>query len=117
LERSRTQSGSGNWFIFYNPLSLFEQVRAQAPEPVQRTPCHIPIEDVNLSEDDYYSYTLREKAKTRKETMMTGMMIPQTLWSAGALLCVNTSGKASSQILHLLLGDDSSPLGDNAAGR
>jgi hypothetical protein len=31
--------------------------------------------------------------------------------------CVNTSGKASAQILHLPLGDDSSPLGDNAAGR
>jgi hypothetical protein len=29
----------------------------------------------------------------------------------------NTSGKASVQILHLPLGDDSSPLGDNAAGR
>jgi hypothetical protein len=30
---------------------------------------------------------------------------------------VNTSGKASAQILHLPLGDDSSPSGDNAAGR
>jgi hypothetical protein len=29
----------------------------------------------------------------------------------------NTSGKASAQILHLPLGDDSSPSGDNAAGR
>jgi hypothetical protein len=31
--------------------------------------------------------------------------------------CVNTSGKASAQILHLPLGDDSSPSGDNAVGR
>jgi hypothetical protein len=31
--------------------------------------------------------------------------------------CVNTSGKASVQILHLPLGDDSSPSGDNAVGR
>jgi hypothetical protein len=31
--------------------------------------------------------------------------------------CVNTSGKASAQILHPPLGDDSSPLGDNAVGR
>jgi hypothetical protein len=31
--------------------------------------------------------------------------------------CVNTSGKAGAQILHLLLGDDSSPSGDNAVGR
>jgi hypothetical protein len=31
--------------------------------------------------------------------------------------CVNTSGKAGAQILHLPLGDDSSPLGDNAVGR
>jgi hypothetical protein len=31
--------------------------------------------------------------------------------------CANTSGKASAQILHLPLGDDSSPSGDNAAGR
>jgi hypothetical protein len=31
--------------------------------------------------------------------------------------CVNTSGKASAQILHPYLGDDSSPSGDNAAGR
>jgi hypothetical protein len=31
--------------------------------------------------------------------------------------CVNTSGKASAQILHPPLGDDSSPSGDNAAGR
>jgi hypothetical protein len=30
---------------------------------------------------------------------------------------VNTSGKAGAQILHLPLGDDSSPLGDNAVGR
>jgi hypothetical protein len=30
--------------------------------------------------------------------------------------CVNTSGKAT-QILHLPLGDDSSPSGDNAVGR
>jgi hypothetical protein len=31
--------------------------------------------------------------------------------------CVNTSGKASAQILHLPLGYDSSPSGDNAVGR
>jgi hypothetical protein len=31
--------------------------------------------------------------------------------------CVNTSGKAGAQILHLPLGDDSSPSGDNAVGR
>jgi hypothetical protein len=31
--------------------------------------------------------------------------------------CVNTSGKASAQILHLPLGDDSSPSGDSAVGR
>jgi hypothetical protein len=31
--------------------------------------------------------------------------------------CVNTSSKAGAQILHLPLGDDSSPLGDNAEGR
>jgi hypothetical protein len=31
--------------------------------------------------------------------------------------CVNTSGEASAQILHLPLGDDPSPSGDNAAGR
>jgi hypothetical protein len=31
--------------------------------------------------------------------------------------CANTSGKAGTQILHLLLGDDSSPSGDNAVGR
>jgi hypothetical protein len=31
--------------------------------------------------------------------------------------CVNTSGKAGAQILHLSLGDDSSPLGDYAVGR
>jgi hypothetical protein len=31
--------------------------------------------------------------------------------------CVNTSGKASTQILHLPLGDDSSPSGDNTLGR
>jgi hypothetical protein len=31
--------------------------------------------------------------------------------------CVNTSGKAGAQILHPPLGDDSSPLGDNAVGR
>jgi hypothetical protein len=31
--------------------------------------------------------------------------------------CVNTSGKASAQILHLPLGDDSSRSGDNAVGR
>jgi hypothetical protein len=31
--------------------------------------------------------------------------------------CVNTSGKAIAQILHPPLGDDSSPSGDNAAGR
>jgi hypothetical protein len=30
---------------------------------------------------------------------------------------VNTSGKASAQILHLPLGDESSPLGDSAVGR
>jgi hypothetical protein len=30
---------------------------------------------------------------------------------------VNTSGKASAQILHLPLGDDSSPSEDNAVGR
>jgi hypothetical protein len=30
---------------------------------------------------------------------------------------VNTSGKASAQIIHLPLGDDSSPSGDNAVGR
>jgi hypothetical protein len=30
---------------------------------------------------------------------------------------VNTSGKAGAQILHLPLGDDSSPSGDNAEGR
>jgi hypothetical protein len=30
--------------------------------------------------------------------------------------CVNTSGKAGAQILYLLLGDDSSPSGDNAVG-
>jgi hypothetical protein len=30
---------------------------------------------------------------------------------------VNTSGKAGAQIPHLPLGDDSSPLGDNAVGR
>jgi hypothetical protein len=32
------------------------------------------------------------------------------------MVCVNTSGKASAQILHLPLGDDSSPSGDNAVG-
>jgi hypothetical protein len=31
--------------------------------------------------------------------------------------CVNTSGKASAQILHPPLGDDSSPSGDNVVGR
>jgi hypothetical protein len=31
--------------------------------------------------------------------------------------CVNTSGKAGAQILHLPLGDDSSPSGDSAVGR
>jgi hypothetical protein len=31
--------------------------------------------------------------------------------------CVNTSGNAGSQILHLPLGDDSSPLGDSAVSR
>jgi hypothetical protein len=31
--------------------------------------------------------------------------------------CVNTSGKAGAKILHLPLGDDLSPSGDNAAGR
>jgi hypothetical protein len=31
--------------------------------------------------------------------------------------CVNTSGKASAQIIHPPLGDDSSPSGDNAVGR
>jgi hypothetical protein len=31
--------------------------------------------------------------------------------------CVNTSGKVGVQILHLPLGDDSSPSGDNAVGR
>jgi hypothetical protein len=31
--------------------------------------------------------------------------------------CVNTSGKAGAHILHLPLGDDSSPSGDNAVGR
>jgi hypothetical protein len=31
--------------------------------------------------------------------------------------CVNTSGKSSAKILHLPLGDDSSPSGDNALGR
>jgi hypothetical protein len=30
---------------------------------------------------------------------------------------VNTSGQASAQILHLPLGDDSSPSVDNAVGR
>jgi hypothetical protein len=30
---------------------------------------------------------------------------------------VNTSGKAGAQIIHPPLGDDSSPLGDNAVGR
>jgi hypothetical protein len=30
--------------------------------------------------------------------------------------CVNTSGKAGAQILHLLLGDDSSPSGDSTVG-
>jgi hypothetical protein len=33
------------------------------------------------------------------------------------LFNVNTSGKTGAQILHLPLGDDSSPLGDNAVGR
>jgi hypothetical protein len=32
-------------------------------------------------------------------------------------VCVNTSGKAGAQILHLPLGDDSSPSGDKAVGR
>jgi hypothetical protein len=32
-------------------------------------------------------------------------------------LDANTSGKAGAQILHLPLGDDSSPSGDNAVGR
>jgi hypothetical protein len=31
--------------------------------------------------------------------------------------CVNTSGKAGAQILHLPLGDDSSPSGDSAESR
>jgi hypothetical protein len=31
--------------------------------------------------------------------------------------CINTSGKAGANILHLPLGDDSSPSGDNAVGR
>jgi hypothetical protein len=31
--------------------------------------------------------------------------------------CVNTSGKASAQIIHLPLGDDSSPSGDSAVAR
>jgi hypothetical protein len=31
--------------------------------------------------------------------------------------CVNISGKAGAQILHLPLGDDSSPLGDSAVSR
>jgi hypothetical protein len=31
--------------------------------------------------------------------------------------CVNTSGKASAQILHLPLGGDSSPSGDSSVGR
>jgi TolA-binding protein len=39
-------------------------------------------------------------------------------WSHGyQVVNVNTSGKASAQILHLPLGDDSSPSGDNAVGR
>jgi hypothetical protein len=41
--------------------------------------------------------------------IVTSMLFQQT--------SVNTSGKAGEQILHLPLGDDSSPSGDNAVGR
>jgi hypothetical protein len=48
---------------------------------------------------------------------------PEQTWNnfkihfATAYPHANTSGKASAQILHLPLGDDSSPSGDNAVGR
>jgi hypothetical protein len=46
-----------------------------------------------------------------------GIIVTNTEYFAVATNVVNTSCKAGAQILHLPLGDDSSPSGDNAVGR
>jgi hypothetical protein len=51
-----------------------------------------------------------------RETVMPGDAASPTVSLESVLVTVNTSGKASAQILHLPLGDDSSPSGDNAVG-
>jgi hypothetical protein len=53
------------------------------------------------------------------ETQYTKLLLEDIYDADKQLLkhSVNTSGKAGAQILHLPLGDDSSPLGDNAVGR